>query len=302
MELRHLKLIDVVAQEGSLSKASGKLHLTQSALSHQLKEIEQELGIEMFHRINKRLVISDAGKIIRNASMKVQQEIINATKELDKLKYGSQGEIKLSTECYTCYYWLPKTLELMKDTCSQIDVHVLPEFTKRHFTGLKDMDLDLVITSLKADDSELSYKPLFQDEQLLIVSKDHPYSTRSYVSPKDFESQTLLIYNRPIEESTFYRTVLMPAGVSPEKFLEVRLTEAAIQLVRKNFGVKVMAKWAAAPYLANNDVVGVKIGPEGVYRKWYLAYNKTSGWKPHYDAFRQHLISSLDSFLLNIAY
>ncbi len=298
MELRHLKLIDTVAREGSLSKASDKLHLTQSALSHQLKEIEQEMGVLMFHRVNKRLEISEAGKIIRRAALNVQQELTKALQEIDKLQHGSQGEIRLSTECYTCYHWLPKTLDSIHQSYKHLDVHILPEFTKRHFEGLRDMDLDLVITSLLSDYPEIAYEELVHDEQLLIVSKEHPYSTRDFVTPEDFKSETLLIYSRPVEESTFYRHVLLPAGIQPNKILEVRLTEAAVQLVKNNYGVKVMAKWAAEPYILNHDVVGIKIGPSGMFRKWYLAYNKNAGWQQHYDVFKSHLAQHLNGQLM----
>ncbi len=293
MELRHLRLIDAVAREGSLSMASRKLHLTQSALSHQLKELEAELGILMFNRANKKLEITEAGNIIRRAALKIQQEIELATTELDQLQNGSRGEIRLSTECYTCYHWLPGVLHAMEAHCKDINIHVLPEFTKRHFEGLLSNELDLVITSLRSPEPDIGYKELFRDEQLLITSLAHTLSTRAYIEPEDLRSETLLIYNRPIEDSTFYTNVLKPAGITPKKLLEIRLTEAAIQLVKSNIGVKVMARWAAEPYLANGDVAGIKIGKHGLMRKWYLAYNRQFGWKHQFDVFKNHLVQHL---------
>ncbi len=300
MELRHLKLIDMVAREGTLSQASRKLHLTQSALSHQLKEIEEELGTLMFNRVNKRLEISEAGNIVRRASLNIQKELDTAKNEIDKLQNGIKGQIRLSTECYTCYHWLPQVIRSLESDYKNINIEVLPEYTKRHFEGLLDHELDLVITSLYSSDPNIAYKELFSDEQLLVVSQEHPLSTRPFVTPEDFKNETLLIYNRPIEESTFYMNVLNPVGIAPKKILEVRLTEAAMQLVENNMGVKVMAKWAAEPYLRSNKLSAIPIGPDGLRRKWYLAYDKKLGWKSIYEEFKSHLVRGLGRNSQNI--
>ncbi|MGL1885164.1 MAG: LysR family transcriptional regulator [Reichenbachiella sp.] len=293
MELRHLKLIETVAEEGTLSKAGIKLHLSQSALSHQLKEIEEELGTLLFRRVNKRLVITDAGDIIRKTSVNIQSEIHNALNLIDRQLNGQQGNLRLSTECYTCYHWLPQVMKEFEKEFRRIEIEILPEFTKRHFEGLLNENLDLVITSQKMNHENLAYENLFQDEQLVIVSKNHPWALRPYVNLEDFAAECLIIYEKPLEDTTFYSNHLKPNGISPTKILEIRLTEAAIQMIKSEYGIKVMAKWAALPYLENQEVVGIKITENGLYRKWYLAYNKQIGWKAHYNYFKKHLKNSL---------
>lgn len=293
MELRHLKLVDTVAREGTLSKAAEKLHLTQSALSHQLKELETELGTLMFNRVKKRLVISDAGKIIRGAALKIQADLEQAKEDLRKQQDGQKGDIKLSTECYTCYHWLPEVLVGFQREFQQIDVDILPEYTKDHINGLINKRLDLVITSENAPYENIRYEDLFRDEQLVIVPQDHLWSSRQFVVAQDFKYENLIIYNKPVEDSHFYRNVLIPNGVEPKGITEIRLTEAAIELIKNNFGVMVMARWAAAPYLKSNDLAAIPITANGQYRRWYLAYNSEAGWKPHYSYFKKHLMSSL---------
>ena len=167
MELRHLKLIDVVANEGTLSKAAEKLHLSQSALSHQLREIEEELGTLMFNRVSKRLVISRSGKIIRRAAINIRKELELAKNEIKKELEGSKGEIRLSTECYTCYHWLPQVLKNMEVACQQIDVHILPEFTKKHFEGLLANKIDLV-KKKSPDDCRFKFTFIFYKQIVFI--------------------------------------------------------------------------------------------------------------------------------------
>lgn len=293
MELRHLKLVITVDKEGTLSKAAEKLHLTQSALSHQLKEIEEELGMLMFNRVKKRLVISDAGRTIRDTGLKIHSDLELAKGKLKKQMNGQQGSVKLSTECYTCYHWLPEVMNRFQNDFQQIEVEILPEFTKNHFEGLMNEQVDLVITSLKSNNENLDYEDLFQDEQLAIVANGHPWASKSFVELEEFKSENLIIYQKPIEEVTFYKHFLKPNGIIPNKIIEIRLTEAAIQMAKNDFGVKVMAKWAAAPYVEKGDVASIKITENGIYRKWYLAYNKSAGWKPHYNHFKKHLVESM---------
>jgi LysR family transcriptional regulator for metE and metH len=300
MELRHLKLVETVAKVGTLTKAAELLYLTQSALSHQLKEIEEELGVLMFIRVKKRLVISEAGKVIRDTAKNIYRELEEAKIQLQNQLSGQQGSIRLSTECYTCYHWLPGVLAGFQKEFQHIEVEILPEFTKNHFNGLINKRLDLVITSEKMIHEKIQHKYLFRDEQLVVVSKDHPWVGKPFVTAEDFSEVNLIIYQKPAEQSQFYRNFLMADNVSPKSIIEIRLTEAAIEMVKNNFGVKVMASWAATPYLKSKELVAIPLTANGLFRNWYLAYNIEASWQPHYNYFTKHLMTSLQKSLANL--
>jgi len=289
MEIRHLKLVEAVAEEGSLTKAVDRLFLTQSALSHQLKEIETHLGAPVFHRVNKKLVLTGVGKIVLKTAKKVLKEIEDSELQVKSLVNGETGNIRLSTECYTCYHWLPPLLKEFHREFPNIDVSIFPEYTSNPIKELLRGKIDLAITSAPIEDSNIIYKELFRDEQVVLVSRDHPWADRTYVVPRDFATENLLLYNKPLDDSGFYHLFLEPEGVRPKKVTAIQLTEATIEMVKAGMGVKVMARWAVTPYYDPSKLATVKIGPKGLSRTWYVAMLKKEENSPYLDYFIEHL-------------
>src|SRR5215213_1979984 len=121
LEIRHLKLIKAIAREGSVTKAGNRLHLTQSALSHQLRDAEQKLGARLFTRLNKRMLLTPAGERLLVSADNVLEEIIR------QIALSREGVLRLSTQCYTCYHWLPSMLKLFQQKFPRVDVQIMVE-------------------------------------------------------------------------------------------------------------------------------------------------------------------------------
>ncbi len=293
MELRHLRLIAAVSRNGTLSSAGRQLHLTQSALSHQLKEVERELGTELFHRINRKLVLSSAGKIMLRTADHVLAELDKAKEDIKKEICGKSGTIHLSTHCYTCYHWLPQVLTSFARDHQNIEIEVHPEYTREPFQALLDNTLDLIITNLPEQEKHIAYRELFWDQQLLVVSSNHPWAAQEWIDPQQLSTECLIIYYGPLEETTLHQQILAPNNIRPKKVLEMQLTEAAIEMIKNGLGVKVMASWAIRPYLDGQALKAIPISRSGIYRTWYLAYRKSDGWKDYFDVFRAHLLTSM---------
>ena len=289
MEIRHLKLVEAVAEEGSLTKAVDRLFLTQSALSHQLKEIENYLGSPLFHRVNRKLVLTGVGKIVLRTAKKVLKEIDDIELQIKSLVNGETGNIRLSTECYTCYHWLPPLLRQFHREFPNVDVNIFPEYTSNPIKELLNGKIDLAITSSPDEDSNIIYRELFRDEQVVLVSADHPWAHKDHVEPKDFATENLLLYNKPINDSGFYRQFLEPEGVKPKKVTAIQLTEAAIEMVKAGMGIKVMARWAITPYYNPSKLATVKIGPNGLSRTWYVAMLKKEEMSTYIEFFIEHM-------------
>lgn len=289
LEIRHLRLIDVVAEEGSLTKAVDRLFLTQSALSHQLKEIENQLGAPVFHRVNKKLVLTGVGKIALKTAKRVLKEMSETDSQIKSLVNGDSGQIRLATECYTCYHWIPPLLNQFHGEFPNIDVSIHPEFTSNPVKELLNGNIDLAITSSPEESSHIQYRELFRDEMVAVVNIDHPWASREHVNPKDFMTESLLLYDLPIEDSTFYRLFLEPEGIKPKKQIPIQLTEASIEMVKAGMGVKVMARWAIAPYFDPAKLATVKIGKSGLTRTWYVGMLKKTEASSYLNYFIEHL-------------
>lgn len=291
MEIRHLKLVKAIVEEGSIAKAVDKLHLTQSALSHQLKECEFQLGTKVFLRNNKKLVLTKAGEKLYQASNEILDILSNTQQEIKALISGATGEIRISTECYSSYHWLPSVLKQFQLLYPNIELKIVMEATHYPLQKLQANVLDIAIVSDPVKDENISYSLLFQDEMLMVVSENHSWANKKFVVAEDFLNEHLLIHSLPLETVTVHQLLLGPANVSPKKITPLPLTEASIEMVKADMGVMAMAKWAVQPYLKNHAIKTVKIGKNGLKREHYIATMNNSTHPEYF----QHFITFLQT-------
>ena len=271
LEVRHLKLVETVAKEGGLTKAANRLHVTQSALSHQLRDIEDKLGAPLFLRLNKKMVLTQAGERLLSSAPVVLDELKRAEEDIKQIALHREGILRISTECYTCYHWLPPVLKPFNREFPRVEVRIVAEATRRPIEALLGGRLDLAVTSARTRNQKLMFKPLFKDELVAIVSPDHHLASRSSVSAKDFASENLLVYALAKEDLTIYQKVLIPAGVAPKHVSRVELTEAIVEMVKAGLGVGVMARWAVRPQVEAGTLRTLRLTSKGVHRQWSAA-------------------------------
>jgi LysR family transcriptional regulator, regulator for metE and metH len=271
LEIRHLKLVAAIAETGSMTRASNCLHLTQSALSHQLRDAEEQLGVPLFERKSRKMTLTSAGERLLTSARTVMAELDGAQKEIqERGPAASRGLIRLSTECYTVYHWLPERLKLFQRKFPTVEFQLVVEATDNPFAALLEGKLDVAIACSRIRNRRIRYTPLFEDEAVVIVPPGHRLAGKKYVEPQDFAEETLFIYP-PKEESSLLNEILAPVGVWPRRIQEVMLTEAIIEMVRGGLGVAVFARWAVAPQLASGALVGVSLLEHGFHRMWSAA-------------------------------
>ncbi len=268
IDLKHLRLIQMIASEGSLSKAAKKMFLTQSALSHQLKELEEHLGTPVFHRMNRNLVFTAEGNIMLNSARSILPEFEILERELKKHGSGETGELSISAECYTCYHWLPPILKKFANEYPNIEIRICTENIHKPLDFLRNGKLDLVVTQRTEPDKNIAYKELFTDELVLVIPASHPFSKLEFIKAQDFAGQTLLTHSPKNEEGIVFQKLLNPSNVKVGKLVYVHLTEAVVEMVRAGLGIAVLAKWALKPYLKDHTGLMLKrITPRGFKRK-----------------------------------
>jgi len=276
MEVKHFKLISAISQVGSLTKAADKLFLTQSALSHQLKEIEEQLGTKIFNRINKKLVLTEPGKIFLDSSGVILDEISKVRAEIKQHIGGESGKITLTTECYTCYHWLPKIMKNYNRDFPNIEIRLKTQ-VRNPLEQLLAGKIDVALVYHKLTDKNIEYIDLFTDDVVALVSVNDPLASKQFLIPKDFSESHFITQNRNFEETSFYENFLKDGKIKPKKLTYIQLTEAAIEMVKEGLGITAMAKWVIKPYLDNNRVRVLKLGTRGLKRKWYVATLKSPG-------------------------
>ncbi|MBX3253492.1 MAG: LysR family transcriptional regulator [Chitinophagaceae bacterium] len=293
MEIRYLKLIKAIVEEGSITRAMNVLHLSQSALSYQLKEAELQIGTPVFYRRNKKLTLTPIGKKLYASAIRVIAEIDKTETEVKRMIKGEHGVVRISTECYTSYHWLPAVLKKFNDQFPNVDVEIVFEATHHPVEKLLEGELDIAITSNPEHFDKIEFIKLFSDEMLAVVSDKHPWSRRPYVTAEDFQEVNLIIHSLPLDTVSIFRNELTPNGIKPEKLIVLPLTEASIELVKANMGVIVMANWALQPYL-NSGIRTVKIRPEGFFRQQYVARMRDRVYPVFFDYFIKFLREEID--------
>jgi LysR family transcriptional regulator for metE and metH len=284
LEVRHLQLVAAVADVGSLTRAGDRLHLTQSALSHQLRDIEDRLGAALFHRRGKRLVLTPAGEHLLQSARDVLDRLKQTEDTIRHLGNERRGVLRITTECTTCYHWLPRLLTAYRQRFPSVEVRIDVEATARPIERVLDGTVDLALVSTPVRDRRLAVRPLFTDRLVVIASPQHRFAARRRITLKDLQYETFFIYP-PREESLFLQRVLMPAGVIPARVEGVKLTEAIIELVKANFGVSALARWAVQPFLDTGSIVALPLPGRGLERQWTAVMLKHFAGADHVTAF-----------------
>jgi LysR family transcriptional regulator, regulator for metE and metH len=281
LEVRDLRLVEAIAETGSVTQAGARLHVTQSAASHQLRDLERRVGAQLFLRLRRKMVPTPEGELLVESARKVLRELGEVAAKVRGLGDGTGGLLRLTTECYTCYHWLPKLLRAYQELHPGVDVRIVLEATDRPLESLLDGTLDLAMVHRPLRDRRVVETPLFDDEFVAVVRPDHPLAARPFLVPSDLAGEHLIAYAAPKEQLLVFEQFLAPAGVTPRKLSHVQLTEAILEMVESGLGVSVLARWAVAPRVEAGTLKTVRLTRHGTFRRWsaaYLALRRAPGY------------------------
>ena len=271
IELKHLQLIQAIAHTGNMTKAAVDLCLTQPSLSHQLKEVEERLGTQLFLRINKAMVLTPAGKRMLEAGREILSKVSALEQEL-KPDANRSRQLRITTQCYTCYHWLPVLMQKFQAQVPNTEIDIVTEAMSNPVDYLLKGQIDLAVTNQLKAANGIKFEKLFDDEQVVLVPSKHPLSRKKVIHPADFADEHYIIYKEDFSSDYFARHVLIPQGVTVGKVMKMQLTEARVELVRAGMGIAVLSRWLVKPFIRDSKAIKLlPIGNKGFYRAWYLA-------------------------------
>lgn len=282
IELKHLRSIKAIQEAGGLARAADLMNMTQSALSHQIKGLEDQTGVELFVRRSKPLKLSAAGQRLLRLAEKVLPEIEKAQEEFRNLRSGKSGRMHIAIECHACYEWLFPVLEKFRHNWPDVDVDIKAGLAFEALNALQKEEVDLVISSDPEDIPGVTFVPLFDYSPVFVASAQHPLAQKPFVEPEDFRGETLITY--PVERTKLdvFTMLLMPARVEPEAIRPVELTDVILMLVASNRGVSVLPDWVVREVKYSSDYITRPLmSPEGVYRRMYAAVREDDAEKPY---------------------
>lgn len=294
METRHLRLIKTIADEKGITKSLDKLFLTQSAVSHQLRDIEERLGAKIFYRTKNQWELTAEGRILYDTAEKVLPEIDKATLLINSMREGHAGTIRLSTECLTTYHWLPAFMVRMKILYPNLEVKIMMEGTHKPLQKLLDNELDLGITTDPWDDKSIKYVELFKDEVVAVLPANHHLATKKFITEEDFAGETLIIHSYPMETVTVHQHFLRHKKISPQNIIAMPITEGAMAMVKAGMGIMTLPKWVLKAFVSSPELAIVRIGPKGLIRANYAAIRHEDAGKKYLQDFIQNLKEELE--------
>ena len=281
IEFRHLRTIRAIHQAGGLARAADSLNITQSALSHQIKGIEDQAGVELFVRRSKPLRLSAAGQRLLRTAEKVLPEIEALEAEFEGLREGSAGRLHIAIECHACFEWLFPVLEGFRKVWGDVDVDIRPGLAFDALPALGREDVDVVISSDPENLPGVSFKPLFDYEPVFVAASGHPLAQKEFVVAEDFRDEFLITY--PVERARLdvFSELLTPAKVEPRAVRQVELTAVILMLVASNRGVAVLPDWVVREVRYSSDYVTRKITEKGLTKRLYAAIRDEDADKPY---------------------
>ncbi|MDX9970058.1 MAG: LysR substrate-binding domain-containing protein [Porticoccaceae bacterium] len=270
LERMHLAIVREVDRQGSLTAAADVLCLTQSALSHSVKKLEQQLGTAVWVREGRSLRLTQAGQYLLAVANRVLPQLELAQERLRQFAQGERGTLRIGMECHPCYQWLLKVVSPYLAAWPDVDVDVKQKFQFGGIGALFGYEIDLLVTPDPLFKPGLHFEPVFDYEQVLVVATDHPLAGAPHVKPRQITKEVLITYPVDIERLDIYNQFLLPAGVTPRRHKTIETTDIMLQMVASGRGVAALPRWLVQEYADKLDVVPVRLGPRGIAKQIFL--------------------------------
>lgn len=281
LELRHLRTVRAVHEQGGLARAAEALNITQSALSHQIKALEEQAGVELFVRRAKPMRLSAAGMRLLRLAEQILPVVAATEAEFKGVEAGRIGRLHIAMECHACFDWLLPVLDIFRRSWPEVDLDIRQRLAFGALPALVREEVDLVISSDPEEMTGIAFLPLFDYAPTLVVPAGHPLVEKGYADPADLATETLITYPMDRTRLDVFSQFLTPAGIEPAQSRTVELTAVSLMLVASGRGVAVMPDWVLRRESANPELALLPLTQGGIVRRLYAAVRETDRNQPY---------------------
>lgn len=281
IERAHLEILREVDRRGTLTAAAESLHLTQSALSHTMAKLERLSGVQLWAREGRLLRLTQAGHYLLAMAERMLPQFEAAEAFLGQYAAGERGTLRIGMECHPCYQWLLKVVSRYLAQWPDVDVDVKQKFRFGGMGALFNHEIDLVVTPDPLITSGVSFLPVFDYEQVLVVGQGHALARRKHVLPADLAAEVLITYPVETARLDIFSQFLLPAGVMPRRHKTLESTDIMLEMVAGMRGVAALPRWLVMEYAERMAIVPVRLGARGIQKQIHLG-RRTSEREPEY--------------------
>ncbi|MDA3922947.1 MAG: LysR family transcriptional regulator [Salinisphaera sp.] len=285
IERVHLNILRQIERDGSLTAAARSLHLTQSALSHAIKKLENQSGAQIWVREGRRIQLAPAGQHLLNAAERLLPQFERIDSALADYASGEQGALRIGMECHPCYQWLLKVVEPYLHAWPGVDLDVIQQFRFGGMAALFNHDIDILVTPDPLEKTGVVFEPVFDYEQVLVVATGHVLATRKYIEAADLANEVLLSYPVDPARLDIFTELLGPARAAPRKHKTIESTDIMLQMVAAGRGIAALPRWLVEEYARHLRVTTVRLGQRGIPKQIHLGVRKPDRQQRHVAAF-----------------
>jgi DNA-binding transcriptional LysR family regulator len=271
-DTRQLLAFAALARLGSFTRAAQELFLTQSAISHAIKALEEQAGCRLFERAGRSVALTQSGEQFLRHVDKILGEMKSARRGLDELSRWGHGRLRVGASTTACQYILPTVLREFKQSFPKCVITIDPGDHARQMELLLNNRIDLALMLEPEGKKELTFVPLFADEMRFLLAPAHPWARAGRVQRDTFEEQTLILYNHTSYTFRLVKDHFRNENLPLNNILELGSMDAIKELVKIGLGVGILAPWVANAELASGALVSLPLGKHKLRRQWGVGY------------------------------
>lgn len=274
IERLHLKILRAIDEQGTLTLAAKELNLTQSALSHGIKKLENRLGTDLWRKDGRRLRFTPAGEQLLALANRVLPQLEHSEQVLREFAQGKRGNLRVGMECHPCYRWLLRTISPFLHDWTMVDVDVKQAFQFGGLGALLNHDIDMLITPDPVFKAGLVYTPVFDYELVLVVAQDHPFTELASIKPEMLSQETLITYPVEIDRLDIFNLFLQPAGCRPKVHKTIETTDILLEMVAAGRGITALPRWLVEEYIGTMPIEIIPLNGLGMTKKIHIGVRK----------------------------
>ena len=284
LERHHLAVIRAVIEHGTLTRAAESLYLSQSALSHTIKKLEDSFGTVLWQKEGRELRLTQAGHFLHQLSLTILPQFEYAEEQLRHYAGGRLGILRIGMECHPCYQWLLNVVSPYLAAWPRVDVDVKQQFQFKGIAALYNHEVDILITPDPVFAEGLVFAAVFDYEQVLVVHGGHPLAAQDVVHPEDLTKETLITYPVPVERLDIFRQFLLPAQRQVAEHKTIETTEILLQMVAAGRGVTALPRWLIEEQAQHLPLKCLRLG-DGIFKQLFLGVREADSKQDYIQGF-----------------
>ena len=247
MDLRQLTMFNTVAELRSFTRAGEKLYVSHSAISRQIKLLEEELRCPLFTRGSKRVSLTAAGRVLLECTVPIFEQLAKAVDSVSQVSMNAASHLNLGTGTNMLQLFLPPILDKFRKRHPSTPVLIKTGHTAHIIEDLRQGSLDIGIVSLPLplEGRDLSVKPLYREELVAVVGPHHPFAKRKLIKADELKNSPLIIFPKGSSTRVILDTFFREQQISPIVQLELENEEAIEKALAAGLAISFLAEWRA---------------------------------------------------------